>query len=619
MTNSLDRTGDGGMLAPLLGVDGTAALPAFAFTSDPDTGMYKTGANALGLASAGVLRINIGAAGNTSFAAPTSGITVVVAGVAGQPAISVSDNVNGTGARFNRINIGAAGGGYGAIVENGVATSSTDVFNYSAADFASRLIFTSGQFRFGTAPVGVAGNPITFTERVVIANPGNVTINAPASGISLQVNAVAGGTAYAFSDGTVTGWSADFGATRHNFGTSSAHSSNWYSGNLQRVILAAAGNLTVNAPTSGTAVTINGLSGARALTLYRDTSGGQVILALLQQGIREYQILVDGATADWRLRDDTAAANRIVITNAGNVGLNCTAPAGVMLRTQDPSANDIGLEVQRASSTLITVLPYDRSGSAYRSLRLDAADHNFRISGVDAGTIGTGRNWTIPAPASGTTLTLQNGVARALDATGSVAFTMSGLARTFAVDGSGAYEDIAGNNNWRVYTNSLERIRITGNGDIEGRGIALVAYKTATTTRATATPSNDPHLVIAIPSAGTYAVELFVRLNPDGPGGAGGFLWGLNYSGTYTAISSYISSNGMINAAAQIEGTAQIGNSAAVGTWFRAAILSGDWVVIRGTLTATASGTLGFNWAQNSAAGNLTLTAGAYLKATKLS
>ncbi len=47
----------------LLGT-GTAAAPAFSFVGDPDTGAYRVGANALGIATAGVSRWQWGASGH---------------------------------------------------------------------------------------------------------------------------------------------------------------------------------------------------------------------------------------------------------------------------------------------------------------------------------------------------------------------------------------------------------------------------------------------------------------------------------------------------------------------------------------------------------------------------
>jgi hypothetical protein len=54
LTNSLPRDGQAGMNAPLPLQNGTGALPALTFTSDPDTGIYRVSANKLGLALGGV-------------------------------------------------------------------------------------------------------------------------------------------------------------------------------------------------------------------------------------------------------------------------------------------------------------------------------------------------------------------------------------------------------------------------------------------------------------------------------------------------------------------------------------------------------------------------------------
>lgn len=50
LTDSLSRSGKGGMTAPLKEADGTVAAPSFSFTNEPGTGLYRIGASDLGLA-----------------------------------------------------------------------------------------------------------------------------------------------------------------------------------------------------------------------------------------------------------------------------------------------------------------------------------------------------------------------------------------------------------------------------------------------------------------------------------------------------------------------------------------------------------------------------------------
>jgi len=59
LTNSLDRSGRGGMLAALKGIDGTLGAPAYSFTSEPTSGLYRSGS--------GVLTMSIGGASVGTF------------------------------------------------------------------------------------------------------------------------------------------------------------------------------------------------------------------------------------------------------------------------------------------------------------------------------------------------------------------------------------------------------------------------------------------------------------------------------------------------------------------------------------------------------------------------
>lgn len=83
LTDSLSRSGDGGMLTALKGLAGTAANPGYAFGTDTTTGMYLPASNQLGFSTNGVQRINVTGAGVitagpslTAFAIDTAGASV---------------------------------------------------------------------------------------------------------------------------------------------------------------------------------------------------------------------------------------------------------------------------------------------------------------------------------------------------------------------------------------------------------------------------------------------------------------------------------------------------------------------------------------------------------------
>lgn len=59
ITNSLDRNGRGGMLAPFKIADGTAGAPGMAFSNEPSTGMWRASAGVIGFSTLGVSRLGI--------------------------------------------------------------------------------------------------------------------------------------------------------------------------------------------------------------------------------------------------------------------------------------------------------------------------------------------------------------------------------------------------------------------------------------------------------------------------------------------------------------------------------------------------------------------------------
>lgn len=63
ITDSLSRSGKGGMTAPLRGTDGTAAAPAISFTSETGSGWYRSAAGVLRCAILGTYRLLLNATG----------------------------------------------------------------------------------------------------------------------------------------------------------------------------------------------------------------------------------------------------------------------------------------------------------------------------------------------------------------------------------------------------------------------------------------------------------------------------------------------------------------------------------------------------------------------------
>jgi hypothetical protein len=63
ITQSLERSGKGAMLAPLRLTNGTFAAPSLTFDSDTDTGLYRIGANNLGVTAGGAKVLDVATTG----------------------------------------------------------------------------------------------------------------------------------------------------------------------------------------------------------------------------------------------------------------------------------------------------------------------------------------------------------------------------------------------------------------------------------------------------------------------------------------------------------------------------------------------------------------------------
>jgi len=163
--------------------------------------------------------LDIGPNGNVTINAPSSGTALAITGLASQYAWSATDGTSTTALYLN----GASG--------SQIGTYSNHAFTLYSNNAA----------------------------RVAIAAAGNVTINAPSSGNTLLINNIAGQYAFSTADGTTqTFWYTNAGGA---IGTMSNHPFSLYTNNASRVVVAAAGNVTINAPTSGAALTVTAATG----------------------------------------------------------------------------------------------------------------------------------------------------------------------------------------------------------------------------------------------------------------------------------------------------------------------------------------------------------------------
>jgi hypothetical protein len=155
ITDSLSRSGKGGMLAPLALTVGSVTAPSIYFSGDTNTGIYTTFADDLAITAGGVKAIEFGATGvvNTT----TNGVAITATGN------GTGNAITAIGGSSNGDAIAATGTGTGAGIRGTGGASGSGVVATAGATTGIGLVLQVGNtvlppFRFGTsiAPTGAA-------------------------------------------------------------------------------------------------------------------------------------------------------------------------------------------------------------------------------------------------------------------------------------------------------------------------------------------------------------------------------------------------------------------------------------------------------------------------------
>lgn len=209
----------------------------------PANGVYLSAANTLALASNTTLRGSVNSAGNWTLASPSSGVTLTV-----------------PGSSIFSMGTGVAGAFYAGIV----GSTNNPRIQLTATEGSGNfdLDFTASA-SVGTASISRLGNAV-----ISISNTRNVTVAAPGSGVALAVNGFAGQSTATFQDSAVPKLALFVSSSERMFmqyteGTATGRIDSdsvleLASNNTARMSFSNAGNVTINAASSGTELTVTG-------------------------------------------------------------------------------------------------------------------------------------------------------------------------------------------------------------------------------------------------------------------------------------------------------------------------------------------------------------------------
>lgn len=227
------------------------------------------------------------------------------------------------------------------------------------------------------------------TQRVIVAAAGKVTINAPTSGTALQVNGNAGTDIVTITDGTVS-LNSYCGGSQTYFGNRENANLNFMTNGTVKQVISGAGNVTINAPTSGTALTVNGVVWSNGSTGDNFAcSDGSTTTTLQQNGNYLYfNNNADSATVGgfvWRTT--SSYTERMRINTTGNVTINAPS-SGVTLTT---TAIASGTPISSSDGTVTAQLSFAGGTARYGSTSAHATElmsnGTVRVSVASAGNV----------------------------------------------------------------------------------------------------------------------------------------------------------------------------------------------------------------------------------------
>jgi hypothetical protein len=386
-------------------------------------------------------RVRISSAGNVIINAPSSGTTLTVNGVAS------GNTIIATASELPQIS---------------VDTTSVGV-SLRAWEAGARGLFGT----LTNHPMHVRTNDI---DRLVIAGAGNVTVNAPSSGVALTVNGIANQSFALFTDNTR---SFDIGSDTSNntvyIGSVSSHPLDLYAGNGQRVRISSAGNVVINAPSSGDTITAAVNSASSAFVAIYASGGGYGFLQsvssgntsgirLGQTGVVNWDIENFASSGSFRISDGTRVP--LSINLSGNITIAAPSSGTTLAITGAAGGNTVVMTV--AGNDTIAVLSSTGGSGRDYALRSNNSTGTFVLrdntASADRITVGSTGSVTIAAPTSGAALTV-NGT--------TVVTNNGGSSFIQSFDGSGFYTDCTGAfTSHRIYTNGVLRVTIASAGNV---------------------------------------------------------------------------------------------------------------------------------------------------------
>lgn len=343
---------------------------------------YMAGDGSWGLGFNGTANdVTATAAGNVTFAAPSSGQAVTINGAAGG---ANAININGSA---------TTGQSNGLLVSAGTNASDTP---FAILNHAQSLVYMSVRGD-GSGTVGPTGNSLAWSAG------GNVTVAAPTGGgIAFSATGVASQYAAVFTAGGTSGTQKGLSAvtTTQNAADKIFNVNNSASNLLDifgdghgdlgpNLNWTVAGAWSIGAPTSGTTLLVSGLNATQMFEL--SSTGANSVFSqgwnvgntpnawnIFSQGTDPLSIGTNGAQT---LSFITNGSNRVTISGAGNIVAN-TAASGSTLTLSGTNGTALTLNGNGSGANAMVINGSATSGASFGLAIIagtTSGDHGFQV------------------------------------------------------------------------------------------------------------------------------------------------------------------------------------------------------------------------------------------------
>jgi len=459
VNSKADKSGDTVVLTA-----GTVSAPSLTTVGDTNTGIYFPAADKVAIATGGTQRVIVDDLGNVGVGTTPNAATTTTLFFGGVGAITAGNNSSLM---------------FGNAYIDGVNS------RYRTSKYATQYEQDNlnGRHYWYTAPSGTAGDIVTFTNRMTLDSSGNLGIGTSSPAYKLDTD---GGPVRFTRSSKYLLINPNYNAANTNvdFETNVGMAFTFTQGTTERLRLDSSGNLGIGTSSPSTKLHVN--TGA---------AGYGITVAANTQTANTYQIGIDG-NSSLSFYDTTAAAQRLVLSNSGNLGLGVTPSAW------QTGSNVVGIDIGTraaisASNTRTSVWNnayrgagavsiykangassyYDQDDGVHAWFTAPSGTAGNAITFTQAMTLDASGNLGIGTSAPGSKLHLKDGgVVIKLETTGAIG---SGSAAYINFDdsvGDSGYVGFGGTANrfdisnrkngaMTFSTNNTERARITSGGD----------------------------------------------------------------------------------------------------------------------------------------------------------